>query len=127
MNDHVAADDVRPLDADEIQGHALAALRTGGLVAVHLHGAHACFLAAGQDPHRLACGNPSGDRGPRDDDAVALHHERAVDGHAKRLVGARGGDTAEATADLGAKLLDPPPREGGDADRSARPRAPCRA
>src|SRR5207249_3177229 len=114
MDDRVAADYVGALDADQVQGYALAPLGVRGLVAVHLHGAHASFFAAGQNPHRLAGGDPSGDRGSCDHDPVTLHDERTVDGHAKGFAGAGHGDTGDTAADLDAKLLDAAPRERGN-------------
>ena len=46
---------------------------------VHLHRAHACAAVAGQHPHEIALADGPRNRGARDDDAVPVQHERAID------------------------------------------------
>src|SRR5262245_37511002 len=79
----VAAADVVQVDTTEVHRHALPLPRTRRLRAVHLEPAHARRRPARQDAHGVAGRDISRYRRAGDDDAVAAHHEGAVDGEAE--------------------------------------------
>ena len=83
--DHgVAARDGIEPDPGEVQGDALARIRSRNASTMNLHLAHARTRAAWRDGDFVSGADAAARRRPGHHDAVSLQHEHAVDGESKR-------------------------------------------
>jgi hypothetical protein len=75
----VSSSEVAPLDARQVDRHALAVPGVRDRLPMHLDAAYAGRLSARENADGLALAHDAGDRRPGDDDAVAANHEGPVD------------------------------------------------